>query len=154
EGVPRGARRLPGEPVSRARGLRHLLANTVTSRGATRMRQSSMAVGMVLFLGLSLGAPRGASAAGLTRQGGAEVAFTGKGPAGFKMVGTTDKLSLRDDGQQLTFTVPLDAFDTGIELRDRHMKEKYLETARFPQATLVVKRGELQVPARGETASG
>lgn len=32
----------------------------------------------------------------------------------------------------------LQALQTGIALRDRHMKEKYLETARFPRATLTV----------------
>lgn len=31
-------------------------------------------------------------------------------------------------------TLKLDALDTGIELRTRHMKEKYLETAKFPEA--------------------
>ncbi len=30
--------------------------------------------------------------------------------------------------------VALDSFDTGISLRDRHMKEKYRETAKFPEA--------------------
>jgi len=109
---------------------------------------------VVLSLGLLLGTPEVASASEFTLQGATQVSFTGKGPAGFKLVGTTGKLSLKDDGQSLTFTVPLDSLDTGIELRNRHMKEKYLETARFPQAVLVVKRGELLVPAQGETKSG
>ena len=30
--------------------------------------------------------------------------------------------------------VALDSFETGLSLRDRHMKEKYLETAKFPEA--------------------
>jgi polyisoprenoid-binding protein YceI len=118
------------------------------------MRQSSIVVQIVLSLGLSLGAPSVASAAGFTLQGATKVSFTGKGPAGFKLVGTTEKLSLQDDGQSITFTVSLDSLDTGIELRNRHMKEKYLETAKFPQAVLVVKRSELLVPAKGETKSG
>lgn len=108
----------------------------------------------VLLLGLFLGAPGVASATGFTLQGASKVSFTWKGPAGFKLVGTTEKLSLQDDGQSLTLTVPLDSLDTGIELRNRHMKEKHLETARFPQAVLVVKRSELLVPAQGETKSG
>jgi len=32
-------------------------------------------------------------------------------------------------------TVHLEAFGTGLSLRDRHMKEKYLETKKFPDAT-------------------
>jgi len=31
-------------------------------------------------------------------------------------------------------TVHLDAFETGLATRDRHMKEKYLETKKFPDA--------------------
>jgi polyisoprenoid-binding protein YceI len=41
-------------------------------------------------------------------------------------------------------TAKLDAFETGIALRDRHMKEKYLETAKYPEAKLEV--AELIVP--------
>jgi len=32
----------------------------------------------------------------------------------------------------------LDAFETGISLRDKHMREKYLETGKFPEAKLEV----------------
>lgn len=35
-----------------------------------------------------------------------------------------------------TLSVELDAFDTGMALRNEHMKEKYLETAKFPKALL------------------
>lgn len=34
-------------------------------------------------------------------------------------------------------TVKLDDFATGISLRDRHMKEKYLETAKYPEGKFV-----------------
>ncbi len=40
--------------------------------------------------------------------------------------------------------VKLDAFETGIGLRDRHMREKYLETAKYPEAKLQVV--ELLIP--------
>ncbi len=36
-------------------------------------------------------------------------------------------------------TIKLDSFDTGIDLRNRHMKEKYLETAKFPEAKISLK---------------
>lgn len=35
-------------------------------------------------------------------------------------------------------TIALDTFDTGIGLRNRHMKEKYLQTDQFPTARLVL----------------
>lgn len=47
---------------------------------------------------------------------------------------------LRLEGTEVkgSAVVLLDEFDTGIELRNRHMKEKYLETAKWPTAELVV----------------
>lgn len=85
----------------------------------------------------------------------AKVTFSGKGTGGFKLVGTTDQLAVKDAGGELTFTVPLKTVKTGIELRDRHMNEKYLETAKFPDATLTVSRAELKIPSRdGETTTG
>lgn len=38
----------------------------------------------------------------------------------------------------------LDSFDTGIGLRTRHMKEKYLQTAEFPEAELTLT--EIKLP--------
>ena len=35
-----------------------------------------------------------------------------------------------------TFTVDLTKLDTGIDLRNRHMKEKYLEVDKYPIATM------------------
>ena len=40
--------------------------------------------------------------------------------------------------------VDMTSFTTGIEMRDHHMKEKYLEVGKFPKATLAVK--SLQLP--------
>jgi polyisoprenoid-binding protein YceI len=44
----------------------------------------------------------------------------------------------------------LDGLATGIDLRDRHMKEQYLETARFPQATFTLAGLELSGAAAGQ----
>jgi len=38
-------------------------------------------------------------------------------------------------------------------LRDRHMREKYLQVAQFPRAELLVQRNALQLPAPGASAS-
>jgi polyisoprenoid-binding protein YceI len=48
----------------------------------------------------------------------------------------TEKTSWKDGKFSGTFRVPLDSLKTGISTRDRHMKEKYLETAKFPNADL------------------
>ena len=48
----------------------------------------------------------------------------------------------------------LDSFQTGIGLRDRHMKEKYLEAGKFPEATLTLAKQTLpkngSAPFEGE----
>jgi polyisoprenoid-binding protein YceI len=48
----------------------------------------------------------------------------------------------------------LQSLDTGIGLRNRHMKEEYLETARYPQATLTLTRVDLQGLAGEPAFSG
>jgi polyisoprenoid-binding protein YceI len=85
----------------------------------------------------------------------AKVSFHGKGPAGFALVGTTTTLALDDNGQRLELSVPLDTLKTGIDLRDRHMREKYLETSKFPTATLVVDKAQVKLPSKdGDSTSG
>lgn len=48
--------------------------------------------------------------------------------------------------------LPLDTLETGIALRDRHMKEKYLETAKFPQAEFTMT--ELTLPEALKAGEG
>jgi len=55
------------------------------------------------------------------------------------------KLTFTDSGISGTATYHLDALDTGIELRNSHMKEKYLETAKHPTSELKIT--ELKLPA-------
>lgn len=63
-------------------------------------------------------------------------------PSMLKITGTGGKLKGHVDFSGLNVTaeciVPLDTVTTGIDLRDRHMKNKYLETSKFPEATLVI----------------
>ncbi len=47
--------------------------------------------------------------------------------------------------------VPLGNLKTGISLRDRHMKEKYLQVDRYPDAELSVAHSGLRFPANGAT---
>ena len=99
-----------------------------------------------------LALPAIASAA-ITAADHADVKFVAVGPAGLRIVGESTSLRLTDDAQFLTVSVPLDALATGIGLRDHHMKEKYLEVAKYPNATLKVERKALQLPAPGAKTS-
>jgi polyisoprenoid-binding protein YceI len=79
----------------------------------------------------------------------AQVRFEGAGAAGFRLEGKTRELTLNDDGTQLTFHVSLSTLQTGIALRDQHMREKYLEVAHYPEAVLQVSWNRLTLPAPG-----
>jgi len=81
--------------------------------------------------------------------------FNASGPGGLAIVGKADNnVSVADDGANVTVTVALKDLETGISLRNRHMREKYLETDKYPNAVLVVPRAQLQFPAAGAGASG
>jgi hypothetical protein len=71
--------------------------------------------------------------AALSSASDAHVSFQASGPAGMKIEGTTPDLTVADDGTNVVVTVPLGNLNTGIALRDHHMKEKYLEVPKFPR---------------------
>jgi polyisoprenoid-binding protein YceI len=93
------------------------------------------------------------AAAKLGREGDARVAFTAVGPGGLKFEGVSSDLRVAEEGSDVTVVVPLAGFKTGIDLRDRHMREKYLQVAQFPEAKLVVPRSSLKFPAGGAPVS-
>jgi polyisoprenoid-binding protein YceI len=47
------------------------------------------------------------------------------------------------DGSRLYFEVDLASIDTGVSLRNRHMRDNYLETSRFPYATFEASIAEI-----------
>lgn len=72
-----------------------------------------------------------------------KVEFTAIGkPSLLKINGTGGKLKGQVSFANLLvsaeFIVPLDTVVTGVGLRDKHMKEKYLEIEKFPEATLKI----------------
>jgi len=91
----------------------------------------------------------GVADARLTSAQAANVTFNAAGPAGMKITGTTSDLRVADDGQNIAITVALGQLTTGIDLRDRHMREKYLEVPTYPTALLTVARSALTIPAAG-----
>ncbi len=98
--------------------------------------------------GLSLAT---AAFAGWTQTGEATAGFTGTGPAGFKLDGKTKAVTVKDDGKSLTVVVGLKDLETGIALRDKHMRDKYIEVDKHPDATLAVPLDALKVPEDGKS---
>jgi polyisoprenoid-binding protein YceI len=80
--------------------------------------------------------------------------FHGRGPGGFGVDGKTHELRVEDDGTTLKITVPLAGLQTGIGLRDKHMREKYLQVDKFPDAILQVPWSGVKLPGDGQTGEG
>ena len=59
----------------------------------------------------------------------------GKGPQG--------DLQISDGSVTGDLKMDITSFTTGIDMRDHHMKEKYLEVEKFPSATLTVKKASI-----------
>jgi polyisoprenoid-binding protein YceI len=84
-----------------------------------------------------------------SKSGPSTVVFNASGPGGVKIEGQTPDLEIRDQAESVWVIVPLKNLSTGISLRDKHMKEKYLETEKYPDAELRVRRADLKVPTPG-----
>jgi len=110
-----------------------------------KRKQLWIAVAAFSLFGLGVEARAALSSASDSR-----VTFEAKGPAGFKIAGTTADMSVNEAGGNVVLTVPLGNLNTGIDLRDHHMREKYLEVPKFPAATLTVQRAALKVPSASE----
>ena len=74
----------------------------------------------------------------------------------FLAVGKPSLIKIKGDGAKLSgnieivenqikgeFKVPLKDLTTGIELRDKHMKEKYLQVDKFPEAIFTISKIDL-----------
>ncbi|MCU0690961.1 MAG: YceI family protein [Polyangiaceae bacterium] len=87
------------------------------------------------------------------KHGPSAVAFSATATGGLKIRGTTSELAVNGDNSQIRITVPLAGLDTGIGLRNKHMR-KYLETEKYPNAVLVVEKSALKIPSDGGESSG
>lgn len=88
------------------------------------------------------------------KTGESSASFSGVGPAGFKMEGKTSDLEIKEDGKSATVTVPLANLKTGIELRDKHMREKYLEVQKYPNAVLTFSLANVTFPSDTSVVRG
>jgi polyisoprenoid-binding protein YceI len=80
--------------------------------------------------------------------------FVAQGPAGLRIEGKTSDVHVSESQGQLHVSVGLANLDTGIALRNRHMREKYLEVQKYPSAELLVSRAALSLPQDGAGVSG
>ena len=67
---------------------------------------------------------------------------------GLKIQAETTELDESPTGV-VTIVIPLASLDTGIALRNRHLREKYLQVDKYPTAVLTVARSALEFPAPG-----
>lgn len=106
---------------------------------------------MLFRAALVLAAVASQQSAPLVLSGG-EVLFVAHGNLGMRVEGRTRDLAMSTAPDAVEFQVRLDTLDTGIALRDRHMREDYLEVRSYPLAQLRIPRDNL--PALGGVASG
>lgn len=84
----------------------------------------------------------------------AAVSFLASGPGGLKIEGKTNALTVSEAEGKVRFVVPLAGLNTGISLRDSHMRDKYLEVGKFPNAELTIDRSAIKLPADGQSSTG
>jgi polyisoprenoid-binding protein YceI len=118
----------------------------------TRGAQGAHALFRGVFVLLLLSAPFTADAA-LSKHGTAAVSFDARATGGLAIRGTTSDLRVAEQGRHVVVTVPLASLTTGIALRDKHMREKYLEVAKYPEAQLKVPRDALVFPSASSPSS-
>jgi len=75
------------------------------------------------------------------------------GPAGLRIEGKSADVLVEEDASALTFKVPIAPIDTGIGLRDRHLREM-LEAEKFPDVILRIPLSELTFPKERQPAEG
>lgn len=63
--------------------------------------------------------------------------------------GPDGTLTLTDTTATGSLSVDLDSLKTGIALRDRHMKEEYLQVDRYPRAVLTLSRLDVRLVPEG-----
>lgn len=83
--------------------------------------------------------------------GSGKLEFHAKGPMGLKIDGT-GPLSVTEEGGILKFSSPFAKLDTGMELRNKHMRER-MHAGKHPTVTFQIERSKLKVPADGQQIS-
>lgn len=87
------------------------------------------------------------------QEGAGSATFDAKGPAGFKIHGTSEKVAVADDGTNLTVKVKIEDVDTGMSLRNTHMAED-MKAKEHPVITLEVPSASLKESGSNNEATG
>lgn len=103
------------------------------------------------FLAIAL-LTEGAIALSRARERGS-VTILARGPAGLRIEGKGSEIALEEDASTLVFKVPVAPLETGVGLRDVHLREM-LEAEKYPAAILRVPRSQLTFPKEHEPAEG
>ena len=106
-------------------------------------RLSVSALALVLFSGASADAH-------WAHQGERQVIFKAVGPGGLALEGKGGDISLTEQGSSIVASVGLGDITTGIGLRDKHMREKYLEVAKYPRAVFTFEKSKVRSPGEGD----
>lgn len=77
------------------------------------------------------------------------VKFSVGGPAGLKIDGTSKDLTVDDDGSKILLKASVTNLETGMGLRNKHLK-KYIGAEEWPAASLEVDKASLKIPGEGE----
>lgn len=102
------------------------------------------------LLGAAVLAPALGSALSLEDE---DVKFTASATGGLNIYGEVEKMAVAESAGNVVFTVAAEDVDTGIKLRNKHMRG-YLEAEKFPNITLAIPRAEVQLPEDGKQTSG
>jgi len=94
--------------------------------------------------------------AGVQIAGKPSVKFIAEGhPGALDIEGLAGEVVLTEEGDQLVLRVPMKAVDTGIDLRNEHMNEKYVDVAKFPDVVLRIPAAALTWPEeKGASSTG
>ena len=89
----------------------------------------------------------------LAQSGESSVKVLAHGPAGLRIEGASSNVSVAEDASAMTFKVAIAPIETGIALRDQHLRE-LLEADKFPDAVLRIPLSAITFPKKGKTAEG
>ncbi len=121
---------------------------------STNMMRRLFVIAPSLIVALAVYSGAAEAAMGVT--GKPKVAFFATAtPGALDIEGDSSTVNVTDDGTKLAFAVPMESVHTGIDMRDDHMNNEFVEISKFPNATLTVARADLKFPTTlGETAGG
>jgi polyisoprenoid-binding protein YceI len=102
---------------------------------------------MDLLIGLAVAILAAPAAAPPLQVSRGEVLFVAHASLGMRIEGKTVDLAAVSGPDAVEFRVQLATLETGIALRDRHMRDDYLQVQNYPVALLRILRERLPSPA-------